>query len=104
MGEEEEGRSRYGGKWIPQEVGDGEDEIVLLEDEGEPREWMAQVELVVHITFSSLPGGAGNDLKRIRLSRCEVYCLLEMRIATKKVKLSKAYLTITFDTYPPAMS
>ncbi|WOL16642.1 protein BREVIS RADIX-like [Canna indica] len=69
VGEEEEGCSRYGGKWIPQEVGDGEDEIVLLEEEGEPREWMAQVEPGVHITFLSLPGGAGNDLKRIRFSR-----------------------------------
>jgi hypothetical protein len=34
--------------------------------EGEAREWMAQVEPGVQITFVSLPGGAGNDLKRIR--------------------------------------
>ena len=34
--------------------------------EGEAREWVAQVEPGVQITFVSLPGGAGNDLKRIR--------------------------------------
>lgn len=37
---------------------------VVLDDEG-PKEWMAQVEPGVHITFASLPSG-GNDLKRIR--------------------------------------
>ncbi|OIW10718.1 hypothetical protein TanjilG_16090 [Lupinus angustifolius] len=41
---------------------------VVLEDEGEAKEWMAQVEPGVHITFVSLPNG-GNDLKRIRFSR-----------------------------------
>ncbi|OWM68551.1 hypothetical protein CDL15_Pgr023516 [Punica granatum] len=41
---------------------------VVLEDEDEPKEWMAQVEPGVHITFVSLPHG-GNDLKRIRFSR-----------------------------------
>ncbi|XP_025797632.1 protein Brevis radix-like 4 [Panicum hallii] len=40
--------------------------------EGEAREWAAQVEPGVQITFVSLPGGAGNDLKRIRFSR-EMY-------------------------------
>ncbi|CAN8303722.1 unnamed protein product [Cochlearia groenlandica] len=40
---------------------------VVLEDD-EPKEWMAQVEPGVHITFASLPSG-GNDLKRIRFSR-----------------------------------
>ncbi|CAH8300090.1 unnamed protein product [Eruca vesicaria subsp. sativa] len=40
---------------------------VVLEDE-EPKDWMAQVEPGVHITFVSLPSG-GNDLKRIRFSR-----------------------------------
>lgn len=38
---------------------------LVLEDEDEPKEWMAQVEPGVHITFVSLPNG-GNDLKRIR--------------------------------------
>ncbi|KAK9021099.1 hypothetical protein V6N11_011104 [Hibiscus sabdariffa] len=41
---------------------------LVLEDEDEPKEWMAQVEPGVHITFVSLPNG-GNDLKRIRFSR-----------------------------------
>ncbi|XP_042953100.1 protein BREVIS RADIX-like isoform X2 [Carya illinoinensis] len=41
---------------------------VVFEDEDEPKEWMAQVEPGVHITFVSLPNG-GNDLKRIRFSR-----------------------------------
>ncbi|KAL9406173.1 hypothetical protein Peur_003145 [Populus x canadensis] len=41
---------------------------VVLENDDEPKEWMAQVEPGVHITFVSLPNG-GNDLKRIRFSR-----------------------------------
>ncbi|XP_057786634.1 protein BREVIS RADIX-like [Salvia miltiorrhiza] len=41
---------------------------VVLEDEEEPKEWTAQVEPGVQITFVSLPRG-GNDLKRIRFSR-----------------------------------
>ncbi|CAK9153299.1 unnamed protein product [Ilex paraguariensis] len=41
---------------------------VVVEDEDEPKEWMAQVEPGVQITFVSLPNG-GNDLKRIRFSR-----------------------------------
>lgn len=40
---------------------------VLLDDDPN-KEWMAQVEPGVHITFVSLPNG-GNDLKRIRFSR-----------------------------------
>ncbi|XP_039142032.1 protein Brevis radix-like 1 [Dioscorea cayenensis subsp. rotundata] len=48
---------------------DDDDDDVVLQDNGEPKEWMAQVEPGVHITFVSLPGGAGNDLKRIRFSR-----------------------------------
>ncbi|KAI3703587.1 hypothetical protein L1987_73777 [Smallanthus sonchifolius] len=41
---------------------------LVLEDEDEPKEWMAQVEAGVQITFVSLPDG-GNDLKRIRFNR-----------------------------------
>ncbi|KAM0026657.1 putative brevis radix (BRX) domain, protein BREVIS RADIX [Helianthus debilis subsp. tardiflorus] len=41
---------------------------VVLEEEKEPKEWVAQVEPGVLITFVSLPRG-GNDLKRIRFSR-----------------------------------
>ncbi|KAL0843390.1 hypothetical protein Bca101_016635 [Brassica carinata] len=43
------------------------DPIVFVEEK-EPKEWVAQVEPGVLITFVSLPGG-GNDLKRIRFSR-----------------------------------
>ncbi|GAB4853747.1 Protein Brevis radix-like 4 [Ancistrocladus abbreviatus] len=43
-------------------------EPVLLVEETEPKEWVAQVEPGVLITFVSLPRG-GNDLKRIRFSR-----------------------------------
>ncbi|KZV45248.1 protein BREVIS RADIX [Dorcoceras hygrometricum] len=39
-----------------------------LENDNEPKEWMAQVEPGVQITFVSLPRG-GNDLKRIRFNR-----------------------------------
>ena len=39
--------------------------VLLLEDEEEPKEWVAQVEPGVLITFVSLPRG-GNHLKRIR--------------------------------------
>lgn len=42
--------------------------VVVLVEEDEPKEWVAQVEPGVLITFVSLPRG-GNDLKRIRFSR-----------------------------------
>lgn len=51
---------------------------VVLEDEDEPKEWMAQVEPGVHITFVSLPNG-GNDLKRIRFR----YGTLKLKQPTK---------------------
>lgn len=40
-------------------------EPIVLVEEIEPKEWVAQVEPGVLITFISLPRG-GNDLKRIR--------------------------------------
>ncbi|KAA8540253.1 hypothetical protein F0562_024184 [Nyssa sinensis] len=43
-------------------------ESVVFTEEDEPKEWVAQVEPGVLITFVSLPEG-GNDLKRIRFSR-----------------------------------
>ena len=46
-----------------------DDEVAVLEEDRVPREWTAQVEPGVQITFVSIPGGAGNDLKRIRF-RC----------------------------------
>lgn len=47
--------------------GSGRTEIVFMEED-EPKEWVAQVEPGVLITFVSFPQG-GNDLKRIRFSR-----------------------------------
>nr|GMD97375.1 protein BREVIS RADIX-like [Ipomoea batatas] len=57
-------QSRFvgGGDSVPQS---GE---LVLEEDREPKEWTAQVEPGVQITFVSLPTG-GNDLKRIRFSR-----------------------------------
>ncbi|XP_073299263.1 protein Brevis radix-like 2 [Primulina huaijiensis] len=46
----------------------GRTETVVFMEEDEPKEWVAQVEPGVLITFVSLPQG-GNDLKRIRFSR-----------------------------------
>ncbi|KAA3464621.1 protein Brevis radix-like 2 [Gossypium australe] len=46
----------------------GRTESVVFMEEDEPKEWIAQVEPGVLITFVSLPEG-GNDLKRIRFSR-----------------------------------
>ncbi|KAF3452063.1 hypothetical protein FNV43_RR08159 [Rhamnella rubrinervis] len=46
----------------------GRTESVVFMEEDEPKEWVAQVEPGVLITFISLPQG-GNDLKRIRFSR-----------------------------------
>ncbi|KAG5248750.1 protein Brevis radix [Salix suchowensis] len=46
----------------------GRTESVVFMEEDEPKEWVAQVEPGVLITFVSLPDG-GNDLKRIRFSR-----------------------------------
>ncbi|XP_073298168.1 protein Brevis radix-like 4 [Primulina huaijiensis] len=43
-------------------------DTVVFVEESEPKEWVAQVELGVLITFVSLPPG-GNDLKQIRFSR-----------------------------------
>lgn len=43
----------------------GRTESVTFMEEDEPKEWVAQVEPGVLITFVSLPEG-GNDLKRIR--------------------------------------
>jgi hypothetical protein len=47
------------------------DPIVFVEEK-EPKEWVAQVEPGVLITFVSLPGG-GNDLKRIRFRYVTVH-------------------------------
>ncbi|XP_021902909.1 protein Brevis radix-like 3 isoform X1 [Carica papaya] len=49
----------------------GRTESVMFTEEDEPKEWVAQVEPGVLITFVSLPEG-GNDLKRIRFRYCEM--------------------------------
>ncbi|XP_010552238.1 PREDICTED: protein Brevis radix-like 2 [Tarenaya hassleriana] len=46
----------------------GRTESIVFMEEDEPKEWVAQVEPGILITFVSLPQG-GNDLKRIRFSR-----------------------------------
>lgn len=66
--------SRFRGLSTPGGGYDSQPCDVVLVDDDEPREWMAQVEPGVHITFVSLPQG-GNDLKRIRF-RCAWQYLL----------------------------
>lgn len=55
------------GEGTPASVSGRTESVVFMEDD-EPKEWVAQVEPGVLITFVSLPEG-GNDLKRIRFSR-----------------------------------
>nr|QHT72837.1 protein brevis radix-like 4 [Vernicia fordii] len=65
------GISSSSGEGTPNSVnGSGRrvDPPVVFVEESEPKEWVAQVEPGVLITFVSLPRG-GNDLKRIRFSR-----------------------------------
>ncbi|XP_052180572.1 protein Brevis radix-like 2 [Diospyros lotus] len=55
------------GEGTPASASGRTESVVFMEDD-EPKEWVAQVEPGVLITFVSLPQG-GNDLKRIRFSR-----------------------------------
>lgn len=57
-----------GGGGMPAVANDRRVNPVVFEEESEPKEWVAQVERGVLITFVSLPGGC-NDLKRIRFSK-----------------------------------
>lgn len=68
-GKEMESRLRAlsSGERTPASVS-GRTESVVFVEEDEPKEWVAQVEPGVLITFVSLPQG-GNELKRIRF-RC----------------------------------
>lgn len=50
-------------------------EDMLVNGEDGSKEWMAQVEPGVHITFASLPNG-GNDLRRIRFRYKNKICLM----------------------------
>lgn len=65
-GKENEARLKglSSGEGTPASVS-GRTESVVYMEEDEPKEWVAQVEPGVLITFVSLPQG-GNDLKRIR--------------------------------------
>ncbi|XP_060218334.1 protein Brevis radix-like 2 [Lycium barbarum] len=56
------------GESTPVSVSGRSESVVGMEDDDEIKEWVAQVEPGVLITFVSLPEG-GNDLKRIRFSR-----------------------------------
>ncbi|KAK6128072.1 hypothetical protein DH2020_038200 [Rehmannia glutinosa] len=60
-------KSLSSGSVTPSSVS-GRTESVVFSEEDEPKEWVAQVEPGVLITFVSLPH-SGNDLKRIRFSR-----------------------------------
>ncbi|RCV35236.1 hypothetical protein SEVIR_7G235900v4 [Setaria viridis] len=62
------GKSPGGSGWIPSAEGEAAADVAVEEADDVPREWTAQVEPGVQITFGSIPGG-GNDLKRIRFSR-----------------------------------
>ncbi|KAM7254499.1 hypothetical protein ACFE04_003879 [Oxalis oulophora] len=68
-GKEMEARLRglSSGEGTPASIS-GRTESVVFMEEDEPKEWVAQVEPGILITFVSLPEG-GNDLKRIRFSR-----------------------------------
>ncbi|KAL9235487.1 hypothetical protein vseg_010242 [Gypsophila vaccaria] len=55
------------GEATPVSLSGRTESVVLMEEDG-PKEWVAQVEPGVLITFVSIPQG-GNDLKRIRFSR-----------------------------------
>ncbi|KAF3585860.1 hypothetical protein F2Q69_00031699 [Brassica cretica] len=69
LGKEMESRLKglLSGEGTPESVSGRTESTVFLEEEeeDEPKEWVAQVEPGVLITFVSLPEG-GNDLKRIR--------------------------------------
>ncbi|XWS72234.1 hypothetical protein CRYUN_Cryun02cG0022300 [Craigia yunnanensis] len=62
------GISSSSGEATPKSVSGRRVESIVFVEESEPKEWVAQVEPGVLITFVSLPRG-GNDLKRIRFSR-----------------------------------
>lgn len=56
------------GEGTPASVSGRTESVVFMEEDEEPKEWVAQVEPGVLITFVSLSQG-GNNLKRIRFSR-----------------------------------
>ncbi|KAJ8557751.1 hypothetical protein K7X08_004517 [Anisodus acutangulus] len=69
-GKEMKGRLKVlsSGESTPVSVSGRSESVIGMEDDDASKEWVAQVEPGVLITFVSLPDG-GNDLKRIRFSR-----------------------------------
>ena len=70
------GISSSSGEATPNSVSGRRVESIVFVEENEPKEWVAQVEPGVLITFVSLPRG-GNDLKRIRF-RCALIFLVSV--------------------------
>ncbi|KAG7631175.1 Brevis radix (BRX) domain [Arabidopsis suecica] len=70
LGKEMESRLKgfLSGEGTPESMSGRTESTVFMEEEDELKEWVAQVEPGVLITFVSLPAG-GNDMKRIRFSR-----------------------------------
>jgi hypothetical protein len=70
LGKEMESRLKgfLSGEGTPESMSGRTESTVFMEEEDELKEWVAQVEPGVLITFVSLPEG-GNDMKRIRFSR-----------------------------------
>ncbi|XP_010501530.1 PREDICTED: protein Brevis radix-like 2 [Camelina sativa] len=70
LGKEMESRLKgfVSGEGTPESMSGRTESTVFMEEEDELKEWVAQVEPGVLITFVSLPEG-GNDMKRIRFSR-----------------------------------
>ncbi|KAI3995238.1 hypothetical protein MKX01_032040 [Papaver californicum] len=52
-------------------------DLIMLMEEEEPKEWVAQVEPGVLITFVSMSEG-GNDLKRIRFRHARHICQIHL--------------------------
>ncbi|BAB02331.1 unnamed protein product [Arabidopsis thaliana] len=67
LGKEMESRLKgfLSGEGTPESMSGRTESTVFMEEEDELKEWVAQVEPGVLITFVSLPEG-GNDMKRIR--------------------------------------
>ncbi|KAK6911882.1 Transcription factor BREVIS RADIX, N-terminal domain [Dillenia turbinata] len=76
----------------------GRAESIVLMDEDEPKEWVAQVEPGVLITFVSLPQG-GNGLKRIRFRNLLTYQWIAMLNASSNHLASVPMCREMFDKW-----
>ena len=79
------GISSSSGEATPKSLSGRRVETVVFVEESEPKEWVAQVEPGVLITFVSLPSG-GNDLKRIRF-RCTTPSFFFFRFSMSMVPI-----------------